>query len=131
MDKDQLSFSDVERLLSEMAQQDRSLAAHDDAQTELMRGIARQEIRRVFFRRRCLRVSGSVAMLILLGGGVSLLLPELAADAGSLATALSAKRKAGPVPQLREQASPPPIGYTTTMGGKEHACEVVIYAVPL
>ncbi len=136
MKKDQLSFSDVERLLSELAQHDRALAAQEDAQTELMRKAASGEIRRVFFRRRCLRVAGSTAMLVLLGGGISLLYPEWRTEAPALATSLNTKHKLAPAPCVQalnkcETAPNPPISYTTTIGGKENACEVFIYAVPL
>ncbi len=140
MNKQELSFSDVEQLLSELAQHDLLSAAQDEAQTELMREAARGEIRRVFFHRRCWRVAGSSAMLVALGGAATLFLPEHgvgSAPAQTLATSLSRKSKAVLLPQAEEEAAPAPfadkpaISYSATLGGQDTACEVVIYSVPL
>ncbi len=132
MMKDQPSFSDVEQLLAELAQQDCRVSAQDDAQTELMRAAARAEIRRVFRRRRYLRLAGSTAMLLLLGGGASLLLPEPGAEAPTLATALPATHKSLPA-NLQEghESLLPTVSYTATISQQGDTCDVVIYSVPL
>ncbi len=100
-----------------------------------MRGAARREIRRVFLRRRCLRLAGSAAMLALLGGSFALLQPEERRETPAMATALpGVKEKVSRRAVSRHaapEAPPIPISYSTTIGGPEQACEVVIYAVPL
>ncbi len=147
MKKDQLSFCDVEQLLSELARHDLQAAAQEDAQTELMRGAARREIRRVFFRRRCLRAAGHMAALAGLGTSFYLLQPELgtnkplatleseydAATTGmgeaAPAPAPSAATSLATAPALRpkKSISQPACGFDC---GSE-PCEVVIYSVPL
>ncbi len=66
MDKEKLSFADMERLLGALAEQDRAAVEH-------MRDAARGEIRRCFRRRRCLRVAGWLALLSLLALPLALL----------------------------------------------------------
>ncbi len=144
MKKEQLSFSDVEQLLMELARHDLQAAARDEAQTELMRGAARGEIRRVFLHRRCLRLAGSVATIVALGGSLTWLLPEgmqQAVRPENLATALPGKNSKlarsaresvyAPAPQERIQAEAPAISYSATLRGKDESCDIVIYAVPL
>ncbi len=149
MNKNPLSFSDVEQLLTEMAQHDRLAAARDEAQTQLMCAAARGEIRRVFFRRRCRRVAGSAASVAALGGALAFLLPDFAepqTPAPALAVDTGAKNKKytfspAPAPAMVEEAvfqscsgpvrEAPTISYSATLGGQDHACDVVIYSVPL
>ncbi len=137
MNKDKLSFADVEQLLSELAEHDQLAASTQDVvQTELMRGAVRREIRRVFFRRRCLCMAGSMAMLAGLGLACFHLMPEEGMET-SLATAPVANKLSyavqsrsvacvtAPCPQVAP--APRPVSYE---GGTE-GCHVVIYSVPL
>ncbi len=107
MNKDDLSFADVERLFEELAEFDRQ-AALDDAQTELMRAAARQEFRRIIIRRRCFRMAGGVAALAIMGGSLSLLTDGADEPAHELAVA-SAPPTSSPVrytsdlPLLKEE----------------------------
>ncbi len=138
MNKDNLSFADVEQLLTELAQHDLRAAARDDAQTELMRSAARREIHRVFFRRRCRRVAGSIALLAGLGGAVQLLLPEQVAQAPLPAASLPMREKLAPslarAAQAKKSTVPAPapsVPYHEPFECSTEACEVVIYSVPL
>ncbi len=153
MNKERLSFGDVEQLLSELAQHDLQAAAQEEAQTELMLGAARGEIRRVFRRRRYLRFSGSAALLTLLGLSFTLLQPEegtpsgivsapenthktpavivrddSASNVASFSTDFRKETSAHFPPDFR---SSPSISYSSTNSAQGEVCDVVIYAVPL
>ncbi len=138
MNKDKLSFADVEQLLTELARHDQLAAcAQDEAQTELMRGAACREIRRVFFRRRCLRLAGSTAMLAGLALACVHLMPETGMET-SLATvpvpkpfsyADNSRSVVKPESEAIPQVVPAP-RQPTYEGGTE-GCQIVIYSVPL
>ncbi len=106
MNKDDLSFADVERLFEELAEFDRQ-AALDDARTELMRAAARQEFRRLILRRRCFRIAGGVAALAIMGGSLPLLIDGADEPAHELAVApappiTSPVKYSSDVPLLKE-----------------------------
>ncbi len=130
-EKEQLCFNDVEQLLGALAQ--------EDAQTELMRGAARAEIRRVFRRRRCLRVAGEVGVLALLCGSASLLLPNARTEAPLAQDIAEAKAKqphgpavaAAPIMRSRKAASKASCDAAEPFDCHTETCEVVIYSVPL
>ncbi len=148
MKKEKPSFAEVEQLLSDLAQQDQLSAVQEEAQTELMRGAARGEIRRVFRHRRYLRLARDMAAMLALGGALFLLLPEKGAETQMAAAtpvkpqdvrrAVATRKAAGPSysiapaaalrsPLMPEEASPSGSAFDC---GSE-SCEVVIYSVPL
>ncbi len=126
-EKKQLRFDDVEQLLGALAQ--------EDAQTELMRGAARAEIRRVFVRRRCWRVAAQAAVLSMLGASLYLLNPETE-PAVELAEAKPAPRHQVPAaavaasPSLHKKQQAPAAG-VISYESRENGCELVLYSVPL
>ncbi len=139
MKKDQLSYADVEQLLTELAQHDQRAAAQDEAQTELMRGAARGEIRRVFRRRRCLRLAGEMAVVTALGSTLYLLYPEVSSEAALAEGKSGVPQDVAPAPSAavafspalhKKKANAAPsagISYESHTAG----CELVIYSVPL
>ncbi len=79
MDKNKLSFADIERMITELAPpevQEARSRAREERWCEVARKAARAKINRIFFRRYCIRAAGCTAVLGLLGGSLVLLLHD-------------------------------------------------------
>ncbi len=140
MKKEQPSYDEVEQLLTELAQHDRRVSALDEAQTELMRGAARGEIRRVFRRRRYQRLAGEMAVVTVIGSALYLLRPDVGNKAALAEVEGSAPHTVAPAPTTAVAASPSlrktrvtPAVPSPGVSYENHApgCELVIYSVPL